>query len=351
MENLIKLIKQSKKPLIIAGGGIRLSRAHKEFTKMVYKLKIPVVVPLMGLDLLEYKNPFYMGHGGTKGQKSANIIIQSCDLMISIGSRLAIPFIGYNFEFFAQDAKKVVIDIDPVEHEKKTIKIDLFIKSDALDFIKELSKVLYTPPPAWSLFCKKIKTNFFTFKGTGLYPAIEKIYKLAHPNDVFIADAGITEYAATQLLKLKKGQRFIIPGGTLTMGYNLPAVIGVWATHPKGDIICIVGDGSLQLNIQELQTIVYHKIPVKIFVMNNQGYLAIRTTQKNFFKRFIGESAESGISFPSLKKVANAYEIKYTQDIRKAMNFKKTVICETICPKWQDHLHVKFGGPLNEMAP
>ena len=351
MDRVIELLNQSKRPVLIAGGGIRLAHAVEEFQQLVEKLEIPVVAPLMGVDLLQWDNPFYMGHGGTKGQRSANMVIQQSDLIISIGSRLCISFIGHNPAQFAPQAKKIVVDIDPKEHSKKTIDIDLFIESDAKVFIKGLLKKKYIPVNyQWMFDCRKIKENYFTFLGSHIYTLINKISELSHENDVFTTGSGVTAFATAQGLKMKRGQRLIIPG-TLTMGYGLPASIGIWAAGAKS-IVAIVGDGSLQLNIQELQTIVHYKVPVKIFVVNNGGYLAIRTTQKNNFGRLIGEGKMSGVSFPDTKKIAKAYGITYYRNnILKAMKHKGPVICELFTPYWQPHLTVAFGKPNDQMNP
>lgn len=351
MERVMQLLSKSWRPLIIAGGGIRLSGGVEEFRKLVEKAKIPVVAPLMGIDLLQWDNPYYMGHGGTKGQRSGNMALNKADLIISIGSRLCISFIGHQPELFAPTAKKIVVDIDRKEHSKKTIKIDLFVNMDAKEFIKELTKIDFYPDPKWMKECSEIKRKYFDFLGTKMYKSIYKIAKLSRPYDVFTTDSGVTAFGTIQTVRIKEGQRLIAPG-TLTMGYGLPAAIGIWAAHPKGDIIAIIGDGSLQMNIHELQTIVHNKIPAKIFIINNDGYLAIRTTEKNQFGRFIGESSESGISFPDTRKIAKAYGIKYIkEDIKAAMDFKGTVICEIFTPKWQKHLTVKFQRPLDEMSP
>jgi acetolactate synthase-1/2/3 large subunit len=180
--------------------------------------------------------------------------------------------------------------------------------------------------------------------------ALDRISEYSKKSGIFTVDAGTSAYAASQALRLKKDQRTIIPGCTLTMGYNLPALIGICAAEPRSRIICITGDGSFQLNIHELQTIVHHKIPSKIFITNNRGYLAIRTTQRNFFQgRFIGEGPRSGVSFPDTEKIAKAYGIKFfriennrqlNQTILKALNLKGPVICEIICSEWQDVLTV-----------
>lgn len=299
-----------------------------------------------------------MGHGGTKGNRSANMILQKADLIISIGSRLCISFIGHNPDQFAPNAKKIVIDIDEKEHSKKTIKIDLFIKEYIYYFLSEFrdyicSKELSIVPWHWNDWlkeCKEIKKKHLNFSGSPMYKAVQKISELSKPDDIFTTDSGVTAFVAIQTIRIKSGQRFLVPG-TLTMGYGLPAIVGAWATKPKGRIIAIIGDGSFPMSVHELQTIVHHKIPAKIFVINNEGYLAIRTTEKNNFGRLIGEGETSGLSLPSIQKIAKAYGIQYYKSIKKAMDFKGPVICEIKTPKWQPHLTVAFGKPNDQMNP
>ncbi|PJB88385.1 acetolactate synthase [Candidatus Roizmanbacteria bacterium CG_4_9_14_0_8_um_filter_34_12] len=383
IDQLIKLLQLSKKPVIIAGGGIRLAGAVNEFIKFTNMLKIPVVVPEMGLDLLEFDNPYYVGHGGTKGQRSANIVLQNSDLIIAIGSRLAVPFIGHEYDKFAPNAKKIVVDIDKMEHLKKTIKIDLFIESNAKQFINKFSDRIISQQVKlnynhWLSNCQKIKEKYAIYLPKiqskldfiNMYHLVSEISNQSKEGDIYTFDAGTTAYICSQTIKIKKDQRAIIPGATLTMGYNLPAVIGIWAAKPKSRIICITGDGSFQMNIHELQTIVHHKIPAKIFVINNQGYLAIRTTQRNFFQsRFIGEGKNSGVSFPNTEKIAKAYGIKYFQiknngqlktKVKAVLDYKNTCICEVLCPKWQDILTVSskkmpdgkmISLPIDDMFP
>jgi len=383
INQLIKLLQLSKKPVIIAGGGIRLAGAVNEFIKFTNMLKIPVVVPEMGLDLLEFDNPYYVGHGGTKGQRSANIVLQNSDLIIAIGSRLAVPFIGHEYDKFAPNAKKIVVDIDKMEHLKKTIKIDLFIESNAKQFINKFSDRIISQQVKlnynhWLSNCQKIKEKYAIYLPKiqskldfiNMYHLVSEISNQSKEGDIYTFDAGTTAYICSQTIKIKKDQRAIIPGATLTMGYNLPAVIGIWAAKPKSRIICITGDGSFQMNIHELQTIVHHKIPAKIFVINNQGYLAIRTTQRNFFQsRFIGEGKNSGVSFPNTEKIAKAYGIKYFQiknngqlktKVKAVLDYKNTCICEVLCPKWQDILTVSskkmpdgkmISLPIDDMFP
>src|SRR3989338_2826247 len=380
--SVLNMLKKSQKPLIIAGGGIRLSDSVAEFRELLHSLNVPVVVPDMGLDLLEFTHPCYIGTGGTKGQRAANIAMQNADLILVIGSRLAIPFTGHEYDRFAPNAKKIVIDIDKIEHKKKTIKIDFFIHSDAKYFIANLNKkvknIKFKFRDNWLKKCIALKNKYTDLFPTwqseknkiNMYEAFSKISDFSSQGDIFTFDAGVTAYVATQTLKIKKDQRAIIPGATLTMGYNLPAIIGIWAATPKSNIICITGDGSFQMNIHELQTVVHHKIPAKIFIINNQGYLAIRTTQKNFFSgRLIGEGIKSGVSFPDTEKIAKAYDIKFfkinkNQELNtiipKVLRYKGTAICDIICPTWQDILTTSskqlpdgrmVSLPLDEMSP
>ncbi|KKS90457.1 MAG: Thiamine pyrophosphate protein central region [Microgenomates group bacterium GW2011_GWC1_43_11] len=381
IKKIISLLSKSKKPLIIAGGGIKLAKTRNEFRAFINKSKIPVVCPDMGIDILEYDNPYYVGHGGTKGDRAANIVIQQSDLIISLGSRLAVPFIGHEYDTWAPNAYKIVVDIDESEHKKKTITIDLFIHSDVKQFLKKLNACLNKSSikDTWIHYCQNIKKSYALKYATvstdktqeiNMYDAIHEISNQSKPNDVFITDAGITAYVSTQTIKIKKDQRLILPGATLTMGYNLPAIIGVWAADRHARIICITGDGSFQMNIHELAAITHNKIPVKIFIMNNHGYLAIRTTQKIFFnKRLIGEGPETGVSFPNTEKIAQAYGLKYFciefkkdlhKTIKRVLTCKGAVICDCILPYWQDHITVSskeletgkiVSLPIDDMYP
>lgn len=381
IQQIVALIKKSKRPLIIAGGGIKQAGAKDIFREFVQHTHIPVVTPSMGIDILEYDHPSYVGHGGTKGDRAANIVIQKSDLIISLGSRLSVPFIGHEYSKWAPQAYKIVIDIDAKEHTKKTISIDLFVKEDVYYVIHTLLALLhgYHADTTWCRQSEAMKKKFALKLATistmdtnqiNLYDAISEISKRSKQGDIFITDAGITAYTSMQTVHLKKEQQFLIPGATLTMGYNLPAIIGAWAAFPMKRCICITGDGSFQMNIQELATIAHHHIPAKIFIMNNQGYLAIRTTQKLFFQqRYIGEGKESGISFPNVKCIAQAYHIQYSSvsDVRKlaptitkALHYPGPIICDIHLPYWQDIITVSskklengkmISLPIDDMAP
>jgi acetolactate synthase-1/2/3 large subunit len=373
IKEAVSILKEAKKPLIVAGGGIKSADARGEFKQVIDKFNIPVVVTKMGIDLIEYDHPCYVGHGGIKGNRYGNKAVQTADLILSIGSRLAPAFTGHEFDMFAPTAKKIVVDIDGEEHKKKTIKIDLFIYSDAKVFLKELLKQKL---PKYDSWCRGLKEKYpisleykKKIKEVNVYKLVDRINDYTKKGDIIITDAGATAYIVSQTLKVKKDQRVIIPAASLTMGYNLPAIVGAWVVNKKSNIICITGDGSFQLNIQELQTIVHHNIPVKIFVTNNKGYLAIRTTQKGYFGNLIGESKKSGVSFPSLKEIAYAYNISYFRikdeyDLERLLpvifELEGTIICEVMCPGWQKMLTVSskklpngkmVSLPIDQMAP
>jgi acetolactate synthase-1/2/3 large subunit len=381
IQQIAERIRLSKKPLIIAGGGIKLANARKIFRTFITDTHIPVVTTDMGIDLLEYKHSSYVGHGGTKGDRAANIVIQNSDLILALGSRLSVPFIGHEYDTWAPKAYKIVVDVDPEEHKKKTIHIDSFVQGDVRQVIKKLSPKLkhFHVNNKWIKDCQYIKHNYAlklasssqdTANQINMYDAISEISNQSSPHDIFITDAGITAYVSTQSIKIKKDQRMIIPGATLTMGYNLPAIIGVWSANKTSRILCITGDGSFQMNIHELATIAYHRIPAKIFITNNKGYLAIRTTQKNFFdSRFIGEGKKSGVSFPDNELIAKAYGIKYVRvesmkslkrSIRDVLRYRGPVICDIHVPYWQDIITVSskklengkmISLPVDDMYP
>lgn len=350
---VVELLKKSRKPLLIAGNGIKLSKATNEFLKLVETLKVPVVSTLLGLDILHHNHPFNIGRGGTKGNRSANIAIQNADLIISIGSRLAVTFVGHEYNLFAQKAKIIVVDIDPDEHKKKTIKIDKIVISDAKEFICKLNSAInnkkFNFKKDWTLKLKQIQKKYPTVlpeyaklpKKINMYYATEMISNALDKNDIIVSDAGSAFYVVSQTIKTKLGQQVILPGGTATMGFNLPGSIGASVGAKNKRIICITGDGSLQMNIHELETISLNNLPIKIFVFSNSGYLSIRNTQNNFLNgRLMGEGSKTGISMPNLKLIAKAYKIKYFQAknnkellkvIPLVLKYKGPTICDISC--------------------
>lgn len=350
LDETLKLLKRAKRPVIIAGHGIRLAGAEKEFLELVNLTKIPVVTSKLGQDLIDENHPYNAGFGGTKGTRAGNLAIQNSDLILSIGSRLAIPFIGYEYDLFAREAKKISVDIDPREHAKKTIDLDIEIVCDAKKFIVELMELLKDSPlnqdKEWVKKCQDWKFRFNKVP-EGLskqnnpissYNLFDKFGKILDPDSIIIADAGSVYCIISQAFKVKYGQRVITPACLGTMGLSLPLGIGAYYASKDSNVIAVTGDGSLQMNIQELQTLKHNNIPLKLFVVNNEGYLSIRNTQENYFQcRYAGCDEDSGVSCPDLKKIAYAYDIEYLsisslkeldEKIEEIIDKKEPVICE-----------------------
>lgn len=349
MEKIAKLILAAKRPVIIAGHGIRLAKALPELCKFIDTYRIPVVAPYLGVSNLPTSHKSYIGVIGIKGSRSGNLAVQNADLVISIGSKLSVTAIGYEYEMFAREAKIVVVDIDPVEHKKKTIKIDLFINADAKEFLKRLKISGSLDIKKWSDICLGWKTKYpvclpeyaNSKKGISFYYFTDLLSKKMKSDTVVISDAGSAFYVTTQGIHIKGKQRYITPGGQAEMGYTLPGSIGASVARGRKEAIGITGDGSFQMNIQELQTIAHYKLPIKLFIWNNNGYLSIKTTQNKFFNgRLIGANAESGVSLPDTKKIADAYGIKYfklvksstlEKDLEKVLAYVGPAICEVMC--------------------
>lgn len=341
------------RPVIICGQGVRLSKAIPEFQGFIQKYNIPVVASRLGIDILPSSHPLYIGRIGNKGDRAGNFALQNSDLVISLGSRLSVSSTGHEYNVFAREAKIVVIDLDPVEHKKNTVKIDLFINSDICNFLRSLKNISLNDTSWWVNKCRGWKKYWPVClpqykddkKGINLYYFINQLSKKLKKGAVVISDAGSAFYATSQGILLKHGQRYITSGGQAEMGYTIPAAIGVCFANNKKEIIGITGDGSFQMNLQELQTIVHYNLPVKIFIWNNNGYLSIRATQSKLFNgRLIGTDESCGISFPKVKKISRAYGIKYYYVrrsnklegvISRVLNEKGPVICEVKCQKDQ----------------
>lgn len=347
-------LQNAKRPVILAGQGIRLSHAIPEFRNFIEKNKIPVVASRLGFDLLPTGHPLFVGCIGNKGTRAGNFAVQNADLVIAIGSRLSVSTTGHEYENFAREAKIIVVDIDPEEHKKNTVCIDSFINADAGKFLKKIKTIKLRDTTEWIKKCQYWKEKYPVClpeyakekSGINIYYFMEILSKKLKDDSVVVGDAGSTVYVPPQSLKLRDSQRYVTSGGQAEMGYTIPACIGISIARQKGEVIGITGDGSFQLNIQELQTIVHYDLPIKIFVWNNDGYLSIRATQKKFFEgRLIGTDKTSGVSFPSLRKIASAYGIKYYKAsrgnqlanvIQEVVNYPKAVICEVMCIRDQE---------------
>lgn len=322
LDELRDLFMQAQRPVIIAGRGIRLAGAQDLLQTLATEFNVPVVTPYLGIDNLRHDLDIYIGKTGVKGDRPANFAMQNADLILAIGTSLHISVIGYDYAQFARAAKKVVIDIDLTSHRKRTIKIDRLIESDAKPALQGLLSRLRasgfgSASAPWLQRCVAWKhkypvclPEYANTAGTiNVYTFMDRLSALAGEGDAFIGDAGSAFYAVSQGLILRHDRQRYIPSGAMaTMGYTVPAAIGVSAATGDRRVMAITGDGSLQQNIQELQTILHYRLPVKLFIWNNNGYLSIRASQKNYFEeRYIGESPRSGVSIPDTLKICAAY--------------------------------------------
>lgn len=319
---VVEALNKAKRPVIIGGHGVRLAGACELLDHLVSKLQIPVVTPIMGIDILPGDHKCNIGRVGTKGTRAGNFAMQNADLILSIGSRLSVSVVGHEYELFARDAKRIVVDISREEHMKRTIEIDRLICCDANDFLKILSENVRSleSHEEWLQICRKWKEKYPIVlkqyeddsRGINYYKFIELINKNMSADMPVVSDAGSAFYIVAQAVNLKQGQRHITTGGTATMGFSLPAAIGVAAAVPGKTVLAVTGDGSFMQNMQEMEVLRFHNLNVKVFIMNNAGYFSIHQTQNKFFNgNFVGESAASGISFPDMGKVADAFGVKY----------------------------------------
>lgn len=321
---LINMINDSEKPVIIAGHGIRLSGAVELFNTLIYKTHIPVVTPILGIDNMATDAPYNIGRIGTKGTRAGNFAMQYSDLVISIGCRLSVSVVGFEYELFVPNAKIVVADISKEEHAKKTIRIDRFIHCDAKDLIQKLSqasnRIDIQKHEKWACHCLNLKNKYPVCleeynddsKGINYYKFVDILTKRTRAHTTIVSDAGSSFYAVSQAANIKENQRYITSGALATMGFGLPAAIGVSMATDMGDVVTVTGDGSFNQNLQELAVLKYHKLPVKVFVMNNNGYMSIRAAQMKKFKgNLVGSGTTSGLFFPDLRVIASAYQIPY----------------------------------------
>jgi acetolactate synthase-1/2/3 large subunit len=343
-----ELLSSAKRPVIVAGQGIRLASAVACFRDLVETSGIPVVASHLAIDILPSAHPLFIGRIGTKGDRAGNFAVQNADLVISIGCRLSVSSIGYECAAFAREAKIVVVDIDPLEHSKNTVRIDLLINADAKCFLNDLGTEGSSACQDWGRQCLVWKNKWPVclpeYAGSpkiNTYYFVDRLCRKMGQGAVVVADAGSAFYVAAQGVQLNDTQRYITSGAQAEMGFALPGAIGASMAQGGKEVIAITGDGSLQMNIQELQTIVHHQLPVKLFVWNNDGYLSIRATQAKFFnKRFIGTDSRSGVSFPDLQKIAAAYGIPFFKVqqsseldgvIAEVLSRKGPVMCEVMC--------------------
>lgn len=323
IDSVLEALSNSARPVIVAGHGIHLSRGRDVFTQLIETIKIPVVTTFNGMDIIPTNHPNYAGRIGTLGNRSGNFSLQNADLVLFLGTRNNIRQVSYNWNDFAHKAIKIVVDIDQAELDKKTIIPDIPVNCDVKDFCSLLlTQFSCQPLSDYSSWMNWTRERLFKYPS--VLPEYSKLEKI-HPyyflkrlttfmsdRDVLIAGNGTACVATFQAGIVTEGQRIFWNSGCAAMGYDLPASIGASIGLSRGKIICLAGDGSMQMNIQELQTISQYNLPVQIFYLNNSGYISIQQTQDNFFDgRKVACDISSGVSFPDPSKLANAYNLPY----------------------------------------
>jgi acetolactate synthase-1/2/3 large subunit len=350
INEIIDIIFASKRPLLVTGNGIHLSQTENLFIQLKDKLKIPVISTWTSKDIMAQSDPLFVGNFGLLGERAGNFAVQNADLLLILGSRLSIPNIGYQSHLFSPKSTKIMVDIDKNELKKPTINIDYPINEDLNNFFTNLLSVLNNKDiPKWDEWVDK--TQLWKTK----YPVFQPEYKTNNDkinsfyfmemlsdkltdNNIIVTDMGTSYTCTMQSLQMNGKNRLFTSSACCSMGFGLPGAIGAYFGNQKKDIILITGDGGLQMNIQEFQTVIHNKIPLKIFVLNNNGYLAISLMQDNLFKsNYIGSNNESGISSPDFVKLAEVYGFKtykfnnnneLENGIEMVLNENGPVLCE-----------------------
>ncbi|MFC1566319.1 thiamine pyrophosphate-binding protein [bacterium] len=355
VSEVLETLKNCERPVFVAGRGIRIAGAEELFLKVVEKLGVPVVSTFNAVDLIPSGHPLFIGRVGTIGDRAGNFAVQNSDVYLSVGSRNNIRQISYNWQMYARNAKKIIVDIDDKELQKPTLKPDVSVNLDVKIFLEELlrqlDQVLLSGFSNWLEWClerrKKYPVVLPEYKdakgGVQPYYFIQQLTEFLPENSIVTSANGTACVALFQAGIVKENQKMWWNSGCASMGYDLPSAIGAYFADKTKHIVCIAGDGSIMMNLQELATIAYYKIPMKIFILNNNGYISIRQTQENFFdKRFVACDDKSGVGFPNFEKIAKSFDLQYkmienNDQICNNINFifdsKQAIVCEVMLQK------------------
>ncbi|MGN0470465.1 MAG: thiamine pyrophosphate-binding protein [Acutalibacteraceae bacterium] len=385
IQTVIEKIKKAKRPVFHAGYGIRLSGGYEIFRSVAEKLNIPVVTYWNAVDLIEDDNPLYCGRAGNMGDRAGNWAIQNADLILTVGTRISIRQVGYNWKTWARSAEVIMVDIDKAEMKKPTIHVDLPIWADAKDFLTKLDHNLkdrIENHESWNETCRKWKKDYPVVlprhweengETANVYAFVKYLSSRLPENSLTAVSNGACCVVGNQAYVIQKGSRMANNSAIASMGYGLPAAIGTCIGGGLRDTICLEGDGSIMMNLQELQTIITNRLPVKIFLINNNGYHSIRITQNNLFKEHskVGIGPESDdLSFPDFKKLAEAFGFTYysahsNSEMKKvvddALSHEGTVFTEIFTDTrqvWEPKSSTKrledgtlVSPPLEDLAP
>ena len=326
IETIIEKIKNAKRPVFHAGYGIRLSGAFDTFRKVLEKLNIPVVTYWNAIDLIETDHPLYCGRAGNMGDRPGNWAIANADLILAIGTRISIRQVGYNWKTWAREAEVIMVDVNQAELKKPTLHVEMPVWADAKDFLEKLDNAVTDTvfnDNAWLDKCRYWKENYPVVlprqkeengSTANVYAFVDYLSSRLPENSLTAVSNGACCVVGHQAYVIQKGSRFANNSAVASMGYGLPAAIGTCIGGGRKETICLEGDGSIMMNLQELQTILTNRLPIKIFMINNSGYHSIRLTQTNLFSHHckVGIGEESGdLSFPEFKKIAEAFGYPY----------------------------------------
>lgn len=322
-KDVLDKLANAKRPLIVAGHGLRVANIEEDFFAMLDKFNIFVVITQLGKDMITFENPLFVGHPGMKGDRAGNFAVQSADVILFLGCSLHVLTTGYELDRFAPDAYKIQVDPDEAILQREQVGVNKKICADVAFFVKSLLNIdfkHFSAHEVWLSRCRKWKNDLAVqnephIKVEGklnYYEFIDRVSDKCRGGETIIADAGSAFYVVGQAFRVKKGQRVIISGALGAMGYTLPAATGASIASPNTTVIAITGDGSLQTNIHELAVFKHNKLNVKLFVINNSGYVSIKNTQNNFFDGHLaGVNESTGVAFPDLSILAEAYGLPY----------------------------------------
>ena len=381
VKEVLDRIRRAERPVLLVGTGVRLAGALDLLEEIADVLKIPIATAWTP-DLLPTDNPYYCGRQGTIGTRAGNFTVQNADFVLILGSRMCIRQVSYNWKSFARHAYKIQVDVDPAELAKPISVADRGICCEAKYFLEEMKRQLapgHAPSAKqaeWLGWCRErvalypavLPRQRTTENGINPYYFVETLFQQLGPNDVVVCGDATACIVPFQAATLRKGQRLFSNSGCASMGYDLPAAIGAAVAH-GGRVICLAGDGSIMMNLQELQTVSHYRLPIAIFVLSNGGYLSIRTTQSNFFGQLVGEGEGTGVTFPHFVKLAEAHGLpgmkvegeNFPAQIAKALATPGPILCEVILDRaqgFEPKLSSKrlpdgtmVTAPLEDMAP
>lgn len=380
---ILETIRQSQRPLLVGGNGVRLAKCQDLFLRFAERFQIPVALPFAAKDLIPEAHPQNIGVFGTNGQRRANFAVQNSDLLLSLGAGLSVTKVGFNYKGFAPKAKKVLVDIDPAQIEHQVIKADIAVVADVKPLLEEMLRqsegVSYRPSERWIEACATWKRRypmildeyFADDKFVNMYVFMDRLADALDGGSTVITGNGFDAVSCWQAFKVKAGQRVIFSGNWGSMGWDLPMALGACVGRERKRTVLVNGDGSFQWNIQELLTVKYYRLPLKIFIFSNNGYSSIRSTQKSLFEgRLVGADPSSGVGLMDFQKLSDLYGFAHSRidnndglvrGIRAALDAEGPTICEVkispdqgITPKASAFRRADGSfesRPLEDMAP